>query len=525
MAVNIKYFLIFFLVITVVSLPSNAYARSAFEDPVARSASGNATSGDGLVAVESEVDGGSVSIGATASVVVLFRNESSRPVKVERINLYPSSTVSSSITLNQCAKGELPSFAECAVVVAVKGLQEGAWRVEMLMGHSGKSRLVTATLTGNVEDNSDGEEALSSDVETIPSEVDFGSLDSSQTLVKSIIFRNIMSETIDIKDISVKASSQSGYSVNSDCARLKTGESCIATVSWTPQKKGPSQGFLIIEHTGPSAITSVNLIGEFTPETSKAANVFPEAVPGRGLLVSSSSEINFGNNIENSSAITVSMVNVGDTEMNILDISLSGTDNGLSIAKKGCMLKRKLQPIEACPLTINWSPPRKGAIIDDLQIIHDGARGVLVIPVRGAARKAVSNDSKAIVEIDGVQVQQIDKTEVLDGFVVTTHAKDKAIIAGPGGSRVVKQGQDVVMGGVSWKINIIDTGVEFISGTEKVILLFDKSLSSVGRYTSTSNANSTSGYSSNSTSGYTSGSVNSSTSSSTSQSGSNTYGQ
>jgi len=465
-----------------------ASARSVFEDPMSRSASGSSAISGGLIAVEEEVDGGSIAIGAAANVVTLFRNEGTRPIEVGKINLYPSSTVSSNITLNQCAKGALPPLADCAVVVSIKGLQEGAWRVEMLMSHNGKSKLVKATLAGDIEAGADGDDSLSSDVETIPSEIDFSTLSSSQTLIKSVIFRNITSEVIDIKDIAINASKQAGYSVSSNCARINTGESCIATISWTPQIKGPSEGFLVINHTGPSKISSVNLKGEFTPETSSEAEIFPEAVPGRGLLVSSASMVDFGTGIENTSAMTISLVNVGDTTLNMSNISLSGADNGISIQRKGCVEKKILEPIEACPLTVSWSPPREGAILDDVQVEHDGARGILVIPVRGDASKAVSKDSKAIIEKDGVQEDVIDKTEVLDGFVVTSHSKNKAIISGPGGSRVVKHGEDIIMGAVSWKVQMIDNGVGFINGKDKIILLFDKSLSSVDRFSTSSSA-------------------------------------
>ena len=42
------------------------------------------------------------------------------------------------------------------------------------MLHSGRSRLVTATLAGNVEASGDAADRLASDIETIPNEIDFG---------------------------------------------------------------------------------------------------------------------------------------------------------------------------------------------------------------------------------------------------------------------------------------------------------------------------------------------------------------
>ena len=100
--------------------------------------SGNAAAG--LVAVQPNVDGGSIPVGATAQVVVLFRNEGTQPVETGKINLYPSSNVSAYVSLNQCATEALPAGAECAIALSVKGLQAGPWRLEMLMLHSGRTR-------------------------------------------------------------------------------------------------------------------------------------------------------------------------------------------------------------------------------------------------------------------------------------------------------------------------------------------------------------------------------------------------
>ena len=132
---------------------------------------GSANSGDGFIPVDENVDGGALPVGATGQVVVRFRNETSQPIQSGFIRLYPSSTVSASVSMNQCEEEALPSGAECAVALSVKGLQSGQWRVEMLMSHSGRSRLVAATVSGEVEVSADGVDELSSDIETSPKEV------------------------------------------------------------------------------------------------------------------------------------------------------------------------------------------------------------------------------------------------------------------------------------------------------------------------------------------------------------------
>lgn len=68
--------------------------------------------------------------------------------------------------------------------------------------------------------------------------------------------------------------------------------------------------------------------------------MFPSAVPGRGLLVASQTEIDFGDEIKKASTMTVSLVNAGDTELTIRDIIVAGQDNGLSIRGRGVRLGR-----------------------------------------------------------------------------------------------------------------------------------------------------------------------------------------
>lgn len=484
-------------------LPADRAGATAFNDPSARSGGGGGGGGD-LIAVDPEIEGGQISIGSTAQIVILFRNDSGRPVTAGAIQLYPSSTVSASVSLNQCGQEPLPAGAVCAVALSIKGLQAGAWRVEMLMRHSGRARLVTATMSGQVQAGEGAGENFVSDVEAIPGALDYGKLDASQALIKGVILRNVTSEPMDINSVYIEASERAGYSLKTDCGHLIAGQACMVIVTWSPVLKGQATGVLMVEHTGPTAVASVNLTGSYEPKTTDKAQVFPEAVPGKGLMASSQSEIDFGSDIETTSAITVSLVNVGDAPLTISDIRLGGSDNGLSVSKSGCEPETVLEPVEACPLTLAWSPVREGTVIDDVQILHDGARGILVLPVRGSSTGVISQDSKA-VRLQGtvetaslapgdapegdvfiVRDDGVDPASALDGFMVTSHSAKRAIIAGPGGSRIVFDGEEVVIGGFLWYVNIRASGVEFRSGSEKVLLLFDRSLSPVNQVSSQS---------------------------------------
>lgn len=477
--------------ILVGSAPS-AWAN-ALGDPAARTA--GRASGDGLTAVTTEVKAGEITVGSSNQVVVKFRNDSGRDIKVGQINLYPSSTVSAEVALDECGKGEaLSAGAECAVVVSIKGLKVGNWRVEVLLRHDGKSRIVTSALTGTVAEGDNETDTLLSDVEMIPNEIDFGSMTSSRPLVKSVILRNITSKPIQVKKVSIQAASQSGYSLSTDCEKLDVGQACVTTVTWSPVSKGKSDGVLIAEHDGPTRVASVNLKGSYDPEAVEKASIFPEAVPGEGLLVSSQEELNFGT-ITNEASMTVSLVNVGERDLRINDLSLGSSDKGLTVTGSGCKVGQTLKPVEACALTVNWSPVRAGEILEDVKVTHNGARGVLVLPIRGTADSAINKDTKAVVVsdlgIEPIEIKPVEKKQALEGFVITSHSPKKAIINGPGGSRVVSDGQDIVLGGVEWKVNMIDAGVEFLNGMDRVRLLFDRSLSSASRSSNSNGSTST----------------------------------
>ena len=307
-------------------LPVAAQAQSAFEDPGARTATG--ASGD-LKPVSDKVEAGGVAIGSSAQVVVLFRNDDGKPLKTGAINLYPSSNITAAIGENQCAAEAIQPAEICAISIQVKGLQAGKYRIEMLMRHEGRAKLLTTTINGTVEKAADGDAGLVSDIETIPSEIDFGSLNESRSQVKAVILRNKTSKPIKIEEIKIDAGYESGYTVEDNCGDLAIGAACVATVMWAPQQKGPSTGTMIVYHNGATGLSTIELNGEYNPDKSEAAEVFPEAVPGKGLLVSSKENIDFGTGVAQSSSITTSLVNVGDVPLTLTDIRMANAENGV----------------------------------------------------------------------------------------------------------------------------------------------------------------------------------------------------
>lgn len=577
------------LLFAMAGAPAAARAQSAFDDPGARGKTGGA--GGDFKPVADKVDAGEVALGATAQVVVLFRNDDGKPLKTGAINLYPSSNVSAAIGENQCVPNAIAPGEVCAISLSVKGLQSGNYRIEMLMRHEGRAKLLTATINGRVAASTDQSKDLISEIEMIPNKLDFGNLEESRSQVKAIVLRNKTSKPISVQEITVEAGNQSGYSVTSNCKELLTGAACVASVTWTPAQRGPSTGTLIVRHSGATEINTVELTGEYDPEEAQMAEIFPQAVPGKGLLISSLEEVDFGSGVSESSSIAVSLVNAGDVPLTLTGVRMANAENGVRAEKTGCMPGTVLSPLEACPLTLTWEPVREGNIVDDVQISHTGARGVLIMPLRGNAARAINKDRKAImlsgdpgmdavmsnirplslsdIEDDGEIVMQsgetavVSKTErssatssvsedgdsdaaadapaktskaktpakskpapapaaqqenvddytrlqrrmaqidvrgALDGYVISSYSPRRAIISGPGGSRVVFDGEQAVIGGVLWEITMRPSAIEFRSGEQKVLLLFDKSLSSVNLTETQSSSGSSSATSATATS-------------------------
>ena len=499
-----------------------AMAQSAFDDPQAASSTQTRSErgqGQGaLVAVEPTINAGDITVGSNAQVIALFRNDSNEDILFRDLDLYPSSNITASIGQNACSREALPPGAECAVIISLKGSRTGSFRLSLLGRHSGAKRLVSATVVGSVlpsADDNQAEPVILTDFEIIPSSIDFGSLNSSRPIIRSVTIKNISPITLDIKDIRIDSSSQSGFSMKHNCTTLEQGEACIASVTWAPLIEGPASGFLVVEHSGPGKLANVALSGNYSASKPVEASVFPSAIPGKGLLISDITEFNFGSGVDALSALTATLVNIGDSSLRINDISLAGAENGISLSSKGCADNTVLEPTEACALTLRWSPTREGDLIDNVQIRHSGARGVFVMPIKGSASAAVSLNSRSLLSgtpitasSDGVSVDSNDldqelqnlrpadlpplptgsyddgsrysieqKAPILDSYILSSHATDRAVISGPNGSRIITDGKHSIIGGIRWLINITPEGAEFISGKDKVLLLFDDSLS------------------------------------------------
>ncbi len=471
-----------------------------FEDPVLP---GSTSGGQDLMPLKSEYDGGTIDIGASVQVISLFKNTSGQPITLKDLELIPSSNVQTTIGVNQCLDEPIQPGVECAITVNITGMSMGDYRVDMLLNHDARSRLSTAAITGRVGNaNARNGDLLVTSIEAIPNELDFGILNSRNPLLRSLVLKNSTAQEVNISAIDLVAPDQSGFELTAiDCVALKPDQSCIVSVKWSPTSQGQSEGLIVVRHDAAAGVMSLGIKGDYQPSKQETASRFPSLIPGYGLLIADREEIDFDDEVDGAASITVSLVNNGDQSVTIQSLQLAGSDNGLSLAADGCHTGKILKPLQACPLTVNWLPRREGPIIDDIQIKHDGVRGVLVLPIRGEAIEPVKSDFPLMAvshvnELPKLRAHDLDgnvnsnlssktlssnmelssgDSASLNGYKVTSHSKDRAVISGPRGRLIVKDGQIQVIGGSRWITNIVSDGVELTSKNNSVLLVFDPS--------------------------------------------------
>jgi hypothetical protein len=118
-----------------------------------------------------------------------------------------------------------------------------------------------------------------------------------------------------------------------------------------------------------------------------------------------------------------------------------------------------------------------GSYFSDVPRVSADDFGVDTSPDNGnPSSDAVSSEKAPAVKVQKAPV--VDLRGALDGYRITSLASHRAIVAGPGGSRVVFDGEEAVIGGVLWNVRVRSSAVQFGASEQKVLLLFDKSLSS-----------------------------------------------
>jgi hypothetical protein len=254
--------LLFFRILMVAALMSlsvspKALARdAAFLNPGVSSGSGV---GEEAVKIDpkADIDIGETAMNVAKRATVFFVNQTSVPVKIERIDIRGDSLVMADEAANDCTKqGSIAPLSRCSVEVSVTPTGSGTWSVDVLMTHNGAGRITRARLIGRTSGSSSNEGkstglAISSK-ESKP--IDFGAVDvSGGKVVRSTLMINDSADPITIYAIDVIEPDNGLQKLKQGCAvdmELAPGASCPVTLMWEPKDESPVSTDLIVRHSG-----------------------------------------------------------------------------------------------------------------------------------------------------------------------------------------------------------------------------------------------------------------------------------
>jgi len=183
----------------------------------------------------------------------------------------------------------LKSGGNCVIVVrwqpTTPGLSQGVFTVN----HTGKTSMANFEITGNYipPKAQDVAEEVVTGLKLSQDEVDFGTTSDDLEKIFPVTITNKTLKTVKLFDMSVKASSQSGISYETECfSSLKPNESCSVMIKWKPTSQGLSQGAFVLFHSGVNGSEVVRVKGNYEQKTT-------EEIELRRVLISPS-ELDFG---------------------------------------------------------------------------------------------------------------------------------------------------------------------------------------------------------------------------------------
>ncbi len=165
-------------------------------------------------------------------------------------------------------------------------------------------------------------------------------------MLRTVQLRNTTSDSLTVGEIVLETPQKAGFQVRSECKDLMPGQTCLVSIVWSPIVQGPTSGFLVVHHSGTAKILNIPVQGEYTPADVSDVTSYPKPIAGKGLLVASSQKVAFGDAVDSESAITLTLVNGGDTDLTLKDLSLSVVTPGLAIDPAGCRTGAVIKPDE-----------------------------------------------------------------------------------------------------------------------------------------------------------------------------------
>lgn len=217
---------------------------------------------------KSEIDIGDSVINIVRRTTLFFVNQTSQPVKIEKVTLSSDSAVAAQVANDDCSKqSTLPPLSRCSIELSITPSGPGGWSIELMMTHNGPGRITRAKINGKTAGSDSGDKRERGlFLSTKDSKgIDFGDVTvGSGKIVRSALMVNDSPTPITLYSIDVIEADKALQRLDEGCSEdmeLKPGESCPVTLVWTPSTHGIISTDLIIRHSGQLGFAVVTLRG------------------------------------------------------------------------------------------------------------------------------------------------------------------------------------------------------------------------------------------------------------------------
>lgn len=246
-----------------------AFARDvAFVEPGSNSGTAGTPEEAFKIEPKNEIDVGDSIVNIVRRETLFFVNQTSTPIKVEKVALSSDSTVTATMVNDDCSKeSTIPPLSRCSIEFSLTPTGPGSWGIELLMTHNGPGRITRAKVTGKtggsdqIEKRDHGLFLSSKDVKP----VDFGEVTAGEgKIVRSAVMVNDSPTPITLYSVDVVEADKTLQRLDSGCTadmELKPSESCPVTLVWTPVTHGIVSTDLIIRHSGQAGFAVIPIRG------------------------------------------------------------------------------------------------------------------------------------------------------------------------------------------------------------------------------------------------------------------------
>jgi sugar lactone lactonase YvrE len=339
---------------------------------------------------------------SSAAQIATLTNTGTAPMQVSGIGFTGTNANSFSETDN--CPATLAGGANCTINVTFTPTVGGALTANLNVSDSAPTSPQTVALTGT------GVSAVT----LAPAGLSFPlQINTTTSSPQSITVTNNQTVTLNITSLTITGANSSSFSqVNTCGAALTSGNSCVITVTFTPNTTGSNSAIVSIADDAPGSPQTGTLFGLGTGAT---ATMTPTKLTFATQAVATTS-----------AAQVVTVTNGGKETLNINTIIFTGTNNGDFSQTTTC--SSTVLPAGTCTISVTFLPTAGGSRTasltlndsagDSPQSINLFGTGIdfeMVIPSGGSASQTVTAGSSALFAF---QVNAVGGSATSDSITV-----------------------------------------------------------------------------------------------------------